>query len=173
MSSDRRARMQELLAQRRHSAALQAAAEQLGSLGVAIEPGDALTKEAAQATLDAVKEQEKYHRIWHRVWGVRLWAEVIKTANELADLLQGDRAALVWRHSPPVGFLVDVALALRTLPEHIGPKPGDVGPEGVGSDLLLVADEGQSGLRLEYNHYGQADEYELRSWGRYAVSLAT
>jgi hypothetical protein len=46
-----------------------------------------------------------------------------------------------------------------------------VGPGGIGSDLLLVADEGESGLRLEYNHYGQADEYELRSWGRYAFSL--
>jgi hypothetical protein len=41
----------------------------------------------------------------------------------------------------------------------------------MGSDLLVVADEGESGLRLEYNHYGHADEYELRSWGRYAFSL--
>ena len=48
---------------------------------------------------------------------------------------------------------------------------GAVGPGGIGSDLLLIADEGRSGLRLEYNHYAPADEYELRTWGRYERSI--
>ena len=55
-------------------------------------------------------------------------------------------------------------------PEHIGPEPGKVGPGGIGSDVLLVAEEGKSGFLLEYNHLGNADEYELRSWGRFARS---
>jgi hypothetical protein len=163
--------MQELLAQRRYLAALQTAAEQLGGLGVTLGRDDALTKEAVQSALDAVGELERYHLIWHRLWGVMLRSEVIETTNQLASRLEGERAALVWGHSPAVGFLVDVPPVIRALSAHIGPEPGEVGPGGIGSDLLLVADEGESGLRLEYNHYGHADEYELRSWGRYAFSL--
>ena len=71
----------------------------------------------------------------------------------------------------PPGFLVSVTAALRTLTGHIGPEPSDVGAGGTGSDLLLVADHGQSGMRLEYNHSSSADEYELRSWGRYARAI--
>lgn len=171
MTDESKARLDELLAQRRYAAALDAAADQLVSLGVAAARDDALTKEAVQAALDAVKQQDEFHLIWHRVWGVRLRVEVIETTRRLADLLDGERATLVWGHSPPVGFIVAVATALRSLPQHIGPEPGEVGPGGVGSDLLLVTDEGQSGLRLEYNHYAHADEYELRSWGRYARSV--
>jgi hypothetical protein len=163
--------MHELLTQRRYLAALQTVAEQLGGLGVPLGRDDALTKEAVQSALDAVGDLERYHFIWHRVWGVMLRSEVIETTNQLASRLEGERAALVWAHSPAVGFLVDVPQVLRALSAHIGPEPGEVGPGGIGSDLLLVADEGESGLRLEYNHYGHADEYELRSWGRYAFSL--
>ena len=60
---------------------------------------------------------------------------------------------------------------IKALSTRIGPEPGEAGPGGIGSDLLLVADEGESGLRLVYNHYGHADQYELRPWGRYAFSL--
>ncbi len=164
----RHARMKELLSQRRYSAALDEATEQLGRLGLTVARDDALTKEAVQSALDAVKEQGRFHLVWHRVWGVRLRSEVIETTSRLAGMLHGEQAALVWGHPPPVGFLVPVVVALRSLPAHIGPEPGEVGPGGVGSDLLLVADEGQSGLWLEYNHHANADEYELRSWGRYA-----
>jgi hypothetical protein len=168
---DRQARMKELLAQRRYLAALKTAAAQLGDLGVTLGRDDALTKEAVQSALDAVGDLERYHLIWHRVWGVMLRSEVIETTNQLASRLDGERAALVWGHSPAVGFLVDVPAALSALPAYVGPEPGEVGLGGIGSDLLLVADEGKSGLRLEYNHYAHADEYELRSWGRYAFSL--
>jgi hypothetical protein len=167
----RRARMNELLAQRRYSGALDAAVEQLGGLGLTVGRGDAVTKDAVQSALDAVKEWDKFHLVWHRVWGVRLRAEVSEMTSRLADILEGERAALVWGHSPPVGFLVSVAAALRSLPGHIGPEPGEVGAGGIPPDLLLVADHGQSGLRLEYNHYPNADEYELRSWGRYAREI--
>jgi len=100
-----------------------------------------------------------------------LRAEVIETTARLADLLEGEQAVLVWGQRPHVGFVVPVAAALRTLPEHIGPEPGKVGPGGIGSDVILVGEDGKSGLLLAYNHLGNADEYELRSWGRYARSV--
>lgn len=163
--------MEGLLAQRRYAAALDAAAGELGLLGVTVAREDAVTKEAVHAALDAVKQQDNFHLVSHRVWGVRLRSEVMETTRRLADRLDGERATLVWGHSPPVGFVVAVATALRGLPAHIGPEPEEIGPGGVGSDLLLVADEGQSGLRLGYNHHANADEYELRSWGRFALTV--
>ena len=173
MTDDRRTRMEELLAQRGYTAALEAAGEQLAELGVPVRRDDAVAKEAVSAALDAVKQQDSFHLVWHRVWGVRLRSEVLETTARLASLLEGEQAVLVWGHSPPVGFLVSVAAVLRSLPQHIGPEPGDVGPGGIGSDIVLVAEEGQSGLLLEYNHHAHADEYELRSWGRYARSVGS
>ncbi len=165
--------MEQLLVQRRYAAALDEAADELGAvLGFAVGRDEAVTKEAVQAALEAVSAQDKFHLVWHRVWGVRLRSEVIETTARLADLLEGKRAMLVWGHSPPVGFLIPVAAALRSLPEHIGPPSGEVGPGGTVSDLVLVAEDGESGLRLEYNHHGNADEYELLSWGSYARSVA-
>jgi hypothetical protein len=164
--------MNELLAQRRYATALDAAIEQLTDLlDFPVGRDDAVTKEAVKAALDAVKEHERFHLVWHRVWGVRLRAEVMETTARLADLLDGERALLLWGNSPAVGLRVPVAAVLRSLPEHIGPEPGADGPGGIGSDLVLVAEEGDSGLRLEYNHHGHADEYELRSWGHYARSV--
>jgi hypothetical protein len=170
--------MEELLAQRRYRAALQTAVEQLGDFGVTLERDDALTKEAVQAALDALRELAAYHLIWHRVWGVMLRSEFIETTHHLASRLEGERAALVWGNWPPIwsnwppaGFLVDVPLALRALSEHIGPEPGEVYGPVSGPYILIVADEGDTGLMLEYHHYPKADEYWLRSWGRYAFSL--
>jgi hypothetical protein len=164
--------MEELLAQNRYRRTLQTVVEQLGDFGLTLERDDALTKEAVQAALDAAADRETYHFIWHRVWGVMLRSEVIETMHHLASRLEGERAALVWDDWPaPVGFLVDVPLALRALPAHIGAKPGQVYGPVAGPYILLVADEGDSGLRLSYKHYSNADQYELRSWGRYAFSL--
>jgi hypothetical protein len=167
----RRERMNELLSQRRYSVAIAGATERLARLGLAVARDDVVPKEAVQSALAAAKAQDAFHLVWHRVWGARLRSEVIETTGRLAGLLDGERAVLVWGTSPPVGALVSVSAALLSLPAHIGPDHDAVGPGGVGSDLLLVADGGQSGLRLEYNHHSHADEYELRAWGRYARSV--
>jgi hypothetical protein len=164
--------MEELLEQRRHAAVIDAAVGQLGPLvSFPVGVDDAVTSDAVQVALGAVKAQDEFHLVWHRVWGVRLRGEVIEVTGRLAGVLEGERAVLLWGHSPPVGFLVPVAAALRSLPAHLGPGPNESGPGGVDSDLVLVAETGDSGLRLEYNHYATADEYELRSWGRYARAL--
>ena len=70
-----------------------------------------------------------------------------------------------------VGFLIGVGDILRLLPDQIGPEPGDDGRATAAPDLVLIGDDGASGLRLEYNHRGHADEYELQVWGRYAVPV--
>jgi hypothetical protein len=178
MTDARRERLKELLEQRGYAAALDVAVAELRSLGLTVDRADAVTKEAVSAAHQQVAEQDRYHLIWHRVWGVRLRDEVLATSVRLADLLHDERAVLVWRSWPAdrkwpvssvhVGFLVSVAEALRQLPAHIGPDEGEVGPGGIGSDLLLVSEDGESGIRLEYNHNARSDEYELRSWGRYA-----
>jgi hypothetical protein len=50
----------------------------------------------------------------------------------------------------------------------LGPPPGEVGPGGVGSDPLLVSADRQSGVHLDYQHYGDRDEYEMLAWGAFA-----
>jgi hypothetical protein len=173
VSEASRARLEELLAQRRYATALDSAVNELSGLGLSVARDDAVSKEAVAAALSSALEQDKFHLVWHRVWGVRLRSELIETTDRLAGLLDGERGTFVWGVRPSVGFVVSVAAALRSLPEHIGPAPGDVGPRGVASDLLLVGDDGRSGLRLEYIHRSNADEYELRSWGRYAIPVAS
>lgn len=171
VTSDRKARLEELLARRRFAAALLESLEHINDLGVALGRDDALAAEAVQAALDAVEKRKGFHGIWHRVWGVMLRSEAMETTNRLASRLEGERAVLLWREVPPVGFVVDVSLALRALSEHIGPEPGELGAVGPGYVVLLVADGGESGLRFGYEHYGSADQYELESWGRYALPL--
>jgi hypothetical protein len=171
VTEERRARMQQLLEQNRYSAALQAATNQLGDLGITLGRDDALTREAVQSALDAVEEQARYHFIWHRIWGGRLRSEVIATTTQLASRLEGERAVLVWGYPTAVAFLVDVPLVLKTLPGQIGPEPDDLLSGGIGSDILVVADDGDSGLQLGYKQYPHADEYWLHPWGRYAFSL--
>jgi hypothetical protein len=168
MTEQRRERLNEKLSQRRYAAALQAAAKDLSQLmGQPITGAEALSKEATRTALDAVEARAKYHLVWHRVWGAKLRDEMLETTGRLAAKLGGEAAILVWRHSPPVGFIVPVVAALLHLPAHLGPPPG-----GISSDVLLVADDGESGLRLEYNHYANADEYELQAWGRFAVPVS-
>ena len=166
--------MNELPAQRRHTAALDAAGAQLSKLlGFLVGREEAVTSVTVQAALDAVEEQKRFHLVWHRVWGVRLRSEVLETTARLADALSGERRAGRARLGAlAAGRLSRTAPGSASIaPEHIGPEPGEVGHGGVGSDLVLVDEKGESGLRLEYNHYAHADEYELRSWGRYARSV--
>jgi hypothetical protein len=173
MTEQRRERLNEKFAQRRYAAALQAAAEELTELiGEPITGAEAMSKEATRAALDAAEGEAKHHLVWHRVWGVRLRDEMLETTGRLAAKLGGEGAVLVWRHSPPVGFVVPVAAALLHLPAYLGPPPEVMGSEIISSDVLLVAGDGESGLRLEYDHYAHADEYELRVWGRFAVSVS-
>jgi hypothetical protein len=71
----------------------------------------------------------------------------------------------------PVAFEVPTASVLTQLPSHLGPPPGEVGPGGVGSDVLLVSQDGESGFYLDYQHHGDRDEYEMLVWGAYAHTV--
>jgi hypothetical protein len=167
--------MNELLAKRAYSEAAEAHAQELTELlAVQVRRDDAVAMETMQAALDAIQDQERYHRVWHRIWGVNLKAEMIETARRLAALLEGEQALLVWGRSRPVGFLVPVSVVLCTLPQHIELSyvPQSYGAFGINATVRLVADDGASGLLLACDHWGMADEYELRSWGRYARSVA-
>lgn len=95
-STDRRQRMQELLTQRRYAAALDEAAEALSSLGLAVRRDEAVAQEAVEVVQGALVAQQRYHLVWHRVWGVRLRGEMLETCARLAAALDGERAVLVW-----------------------------------------------------------------------------
>ena len=169
MTEERRARMKQLVDERRYAAAVESTARQLGGLGLAVRGEDAVPWASAKAALDALAGQDRYHRVWHRSWGVRLRAELVETTGRLADLLEGERAVLTWgRRDTRVGFAVSASAALRALPAHVGPPPHAVGPGGIGSDLLLTSADGASGMFLTYRHEPFADEYFMESWGAYA-----
>lgn len=56
--------------------------------------------------------------------------------------------------------------ALHALVEGVG-----LNESSAGCDLMLVAGDGLSGLVLTYRHRTDADEYERRSWGEFAMTL--
>ena len=112
--------------------------------------------------------------MWRRVWGVHLRDEMLETARRLGRAAP-DTAHLVWvwwdldrGRLAPVAFQVKPSTALSELPHHLGPPPGEVGPGGAGSDLLLVCADGNSGVHLDYQHHADRDEYEMLVWGAFA-----
>jgi hypothetical protein len=181
---DRQAR-QERLRERLHAVtyrdAVAGAAVQLSEmLDASVSPEDALPSAAVEKARAAHREQERYHLIWRRVWGVRLKAEVLDVARRLADHAD-ESATLVWvwwdrekkpLRAVPVAFTVSAREVLTRLPPFIGPRADEVGPGGVGSDLLLVSADCASGVHLDYQHYGDRDEYEMLVWGAFARPVA-
>jgi hypothetical protein len=145
--------------------------QQLNGLGIPVTDADAVPKERVEAAWQAVEEDEVYHRVWHRVWGVRLRAEVLEVAARIGTAFAGERAVVVWGSVTPVGFTLSAETALRRLPAHVGPDADGVWGPGPASDLLMVSEDGASGLYLTYAHYGFEDAYELRPWGDYAISV--
>jgi len=156
------------------------AAEQLSELlGTPLSRENALPSTAVETARAAHRAQERFHLIWRRVWGVRLKAEVLEVMRRLADHAP-ERATLVWvwrdrekkpTRAVPVAFAVSAREALFRLPAHIGPADDEVGPGGVGSDLLLVSADCTSGVHLDYQHYADRDEYEMLVWGAFARPL--
>ena len=176
----RQARLHEKLESLTYRNAIAGAAGQLSQLlGTTVSVDQALPKSAVDAARAALSTQNRYHLVWRRVWGVRLRDEMLEIARRVAEG-PPDRAILVWvwwdrQRKPleaiPVAFEVSTASVLTQLPPHLGPPPGDVGPGGVGSDLLLVSPDGDSGVHLDYQHHGDRDEYEMLVWGAYARSV--
>jgi hypothetical protein len=150
----------------RYAKVQRAAAEDLLRRVLPVGPDEHLALGARQAALDAFAEQRRFHLVWHRVWGVRLRAEMVSTMRRLADLIGDDPVTLIWASTAPAAFAVSPRAALHALVPHVGPESGDAD-----CDLLLVAGDGLSGLALTYRHMADADEYELRSWGQFAIAL--
>jgi len=177
----RQERLRERLDAVTYRDAVAGAAEQLSELlGATLSPEDALPSTAVEAARAAHREQEQYHLIWRRVWGVRLKAEVVEVAKRLADDAP-EPATLVWvwwdrqkkpLRTVPVAFAVSAREALSRLPQYLGPPADEVGPGGVGSDLLLVSSDCTSGVHLDYQHYADRDEYEMLVWGAFARPVA-
>jgi hypothetical protein len=88
------------------------------------------------------------------------------TVRRLAELIGDEPVTLVWGSPGSAAFAVSPHAALNALVDCIGPDDGDAI-----CDLMLVAGDGLSGLVLTYRHRTDADEYELRSWGQFAIAL--
>ena len=157
--------------------AIAGAAQQLSELlDVTVSPDQALPRSAVDAARETYSKEGRFHLVWRRVWGVHLRDEMLETARRLGSC-GPETAHLVWvtwdrehraAKSTPVAFQVTTTTALTQLPPHLGPRPGEVGPGGVGSDLLLVSAEGSSGVHLDYQHHADRDEYEMFVWGAFA-----
>lgn len=173
----RQARLRDKVESLHYRNALAGAAEQLSQLlGTTVSMDQALRQSAVDAARAALLRENQFHLVWRRVWGVHLREEMLEITRRLAEGAP-ERAILVWvwwdlQQKPvgafPVAFEVRTASVLTQLPSHLGPPPGEVGPGGVGSDLLLVSSDGESGVHLDYQHHGDRDEYEMLVWGTYA-----
>jgi hypothetical protein len=175
-----RERLRDKLEERAYRDAAARAVTQLsGLLHSSVSAEQALPRETVQTARQAYLKQLQYHLVWRRVWGVHLRDEMLEIAQRLAAVIR-DRVILVWviwdvQARPIAGtavaFDVPAVDALTGLPQHVGPPPGEVGPGGVGSDLLLVNTDGTSGVNLDYQHHADRDEYEMLVWGAYARPL--
>ena len=176
----RQSRLRDRLEARAYGDAVARAAEQLSRLlGTRLSAQDALPQAAVESARSAYLQQERYHLIWRRVWGVRLRDEMLEICRRLASDLP-DRVTLVWvdwdeKRKPvqgaAVAFEVAAQIVLLELPQHLGPPPDNVGPGGAGSDILLTCADGQSGVHLDYQHHADRDEYEMLVWGAFARPL--
>ena len=158
--------MRDLAAQQRYAHALRSTQADLSSLlGYGVGADQAISREGVCAAIRAITQQSRAHQSWHRVWGVRLRDEMLDLIDRLAEALIDERAVLLWQSSVPVGFELPVPVALRLADQ--------VGVDGPGQDLVLVGDAGDSGLVLAYERLPDAEQFELASWGRFAMPITS
>ena len=168
------AHIDRLAGRSRSSAALDATAARLTEfIGAVVRPSDAASSDAVQLALNAVQAQERSALAWQRTWAANLRSEMLETTDGLASALKGNRTLLIWGTAPPLGFSVDLGDALSTLPRLVGPEPGVPVSERFGDELLLLGENGKSGLHLLCRPSQSGDQYDLRAWGRYARTLVT
>lgn len=86
--------------------------------------------------------------------------------RRLAELIGDEPVTLIWGSSGSAAFAVSPQAALHKLVDCVGPDDSNAG-----CDLTLVAGDGRSGLVLTYRHRADVDEYELRSWGQFAIAV--
>lgn len=169
MDSERRVELEHRRERIHYARAQELAAEELAARGLVVGPEAGLAIEACRAALDAVAAQEPFHLVWHRIWGVRLRAEMIVTVGKLADVLGDDPVTLVWNsRRSAAAFAVSPREALKVLGPQLGP-----GPDDATSDLVLFDSDGEGGLVLNYEHHLSSDDYELRTWGRFDAVLTS
>jgi hypothetical protein len=147
-------------ARRRHRPKLQ---EDLAAV-IGREPSldEFLSLAAADRLHAAVVEQGRYHLVTHRVWGDRLGAEAAMTLRTIAQRLDGEEAyLLLWKPTTEA-----VLVPVRPVLEHAALNLSRA------SDVTLVSPDAEAGLTLTWDHLVDADEYSLRTWGRFAFDLS-
>jgi hypothetical protein len=122
---------------------------------------DVLALQAAEQLWEAVRDQAKYHSVWHRIWGERLAGEAARTLREIADEMADAPDAFALWNSPPEAVRAPVAPLLRWTADHLSEQ----------TDLTLVSADAKSGLVLTWEHTGHADEYTLITWGTFAFDV--
>lgn len=166
-TGDQRERRQELLKgelranwQRQHGSEVRA---DLGEeIGVDLSRAVVLDPKESAGLAEAAVATSKYHSVWHRIWGARLQNEMLIVANALADRLEGRSAFWLEAIQAAGAFEVPVAATLRA----IAPMVGTSGPS-----VHLATRGAESGLSLRYEHWPNADEFELYCWGDYAFPM--
>jgi hypothetical protein len=100
--------------------------------------------------------------VQRQAWASDLAEEVRASLVATAEPLAGVQAYWLYRLSADVGaVLVPVDRMLQHAARTFA--PGDY-------DVVLVGDDGESGVRLAWDHLPDGDEYELVRWGAYRRS---
>ncbi len=166
VDSGRREELEQRRARARYAAAQRRIAADLAVRGLPVGPDEFLSLEAHNAALATLAAQRRLYLVWHRIWGVRMRAGMESTMRRLAELIGDEPVMLVWGSPAPSAFAVWPQAALHALDDYVGPDDGNAG-----RDLMLVTDEGPSGLVLAYRHLADVDEDERRSRGHFAIAL--
>jgi hypothetical protein len=147
-------------ARRRHRPRLQ---EELAAI-IGRKPSldDFLSLEAADRLHAVVDEQSKYHLVTHRIWGDRFASEAATALRTIAHRLDSEEGYLMLQEPTTEAVLVPVRPVLDHAALHLSHT----------SDVTLVSADADAGLTLTWDHLGNADEYSLLTWGRFAFDLS-
>lgn len=120
-----------------------------------------LSAEATDQMAERAVAAARDPSVQRRVWSTALAAEVEATVLADAERFTGQTAYWLHHSSSVVGA---VEIPLDVLLRHVAVTftAGD-------HDVVLVTAQGESGLRLAWDHLSAGDEYELVHWGKYRV----
>ena len=120
-----------------------------------------VTDRLTERSLIAASKPDLQRQVWTSDLADDVRTSLVVTAEHLA----GVPAYWLHRLSPYVGaVLVPVDRVLRHAARTF--TPGDY-------DVVLVSDDGGSGVRLAWDHLPDGDEYELVRWGVYRRRIVT
>jgi hypothetical protein len=115
----------------------------------------AATDRLTERYLIGARKPDRQRRTWSSDLAEDVRTSLVATAEHLA----GVPAYWLHRLSPDAGaVLVPTDRVLRHAARTFAPGNYDV---------VLVSDDGESGLRFAWDHLPEADEYELVTWGAF------